>query len=125
MTTGGCREPGDVEATLGPYRVINLSKLIDPATETRRCKLARHETLVQGVADFHTDLDIVTHLGTHVEAPYHHGSFTKDVVDVPFDHYVARGVLLHLESGPRALISQADLRGRRRPELYGPVTEPN
>jgi arylformamidase len=76
-------------------------------------------TVVQGVADYHTDVDITTHLGTHVEAPCHHASLTKDVVDLPADHYVGRGVLLNLEScQPRSLIRRADLdaasRGRVR-----------
>ena len=95
---------------VGSLRVVNLSKIIDPATEKRRCKLHRHATVVQRVEDYHTDVDIVTHLGTHVEAPYHHQGLTKDVVDIPFDHYVGRGVLLKLDTcQPRALITAADL----------------
>ena len=97
------------EGRLGPYRIVHLSKIIDPDIESRRCKLYRHKTVVQGVEDYHTDMDITTHLGTHVEAPCHHGGLTKDVVDVPFDHYAARGVLLRLDSGPRALITKEDL----------------
>ena len=100
----------DVSGHIGPYRTICLSKIIDPATETRRCVLRRHATVVQGVEDYHTDVDIMTHLGTHVEAPYHHGDFKKDVMDLPPDHYLGRGVLLRLDTcEPNALISRADL----------------
>lgn len=104
---------------IGPYRVVRLSKIIDPATEERRCVLRRHETNVQGVRDWHTDVDIVTHLGTHVESPYHHGDFTNDVTDIPVEHYVARAVMLRLDScEPNALIAVEDLelasRGRVR-----------
>lgn len=97
------------EGRLGPYRIVHLSKIIDPVVESRRCKLRRHKTVVQGAEDYHTDMDITTHLGTHVEAPYHHGDPAKDVVDIPFYHYAARGVLLHLDAGPKALISKEDL----------------
>jgi kynurenine formamidase len=94
----------------GPYRVVNLSKIIDPATEARRCDLKRHKTIVQNVEDYHTDVDIVTHLGTHVEAPSHHMGLTKDVTDLPFDHYMGRGVLLKLDTcEPNALITRDDL----------------
>ena len=95
---------------VGPYRMVHLSKIVDPATETRRCTLHRHQVDVQGVMDYYTDMDIVTHLGTHVEAPFHHGDFTKDVMDFPAEHYVGRGVLLKLDTcGPRALITREDL----------------
>jgi len=99
-----------ISGNVGPYRSVNLSKIIDPATEKRRCVLRRHATVVQGVEDYHTDVDIMTHLGTHVEAPYHHGDLKKDVMDLPPTHYVGRGVLLRLDTcEPNALITRADL----------------
>lgn len=94
----------------GPYRTIQLSKVIDPATESRRCSLNRQSVDVYGVVDYHTDVDIVTHLGTHVEVPYHHGELTKDVTDLPTDYFMGRGVLLHLTTcEPLSLITRADL----------------
>lgn len=104
---------------LGPYRTVQLSKVIDPATEKRRCKLDRKVVDVNGVFDYHTDVDITTHLGTHVEAPYHHANLTKDVTALPADHYMGRGVRLNLDTcEPLALITRADLdaadRGRVR-----------
>jgi kynurenine formamidase len=104
---------------IGPYRTVQLSKVIDPTTERRRCILRRKPVDVNGVVDYHTEVDLITHLGTHVEAPYHHGTFTKDVTDLPADHYVGRGVLLRLNTcEPKALITVADLdaadRGRVR-----------
>jgi arylformamidase len=112
-------EPPFCIGRVGPYRTVNLSKTIDPKVERRRCQLHRHATVVQGVEDYYTDVDIVTHLGTHVEAPYHHGNLTKDVVDLSADHFVGRGVLLKLDScEPRGLIRRSDLdaasRGRVR-----------
>lgn len=104
---------------VGPYRTVQLSKIIDPVTESRRCVLDRQVVDVNGVKDYHTNVDLVTHLGTHVEAPSHHAGLTKDVTDLPADHYVGRGVRLNLDTcGPNALISRRDLeaadRGRVR-----------
>lgn len=103
----------------GPYRTVQLSKIIDPRTERRRCVLRRKPVDVNGVVDYHTEVDLITHLGTHVEAPYHHGTLTKDVTDLPADHFIGRGVLLKLDTcQPEALITAADLdaadRGRVR-----------
>jgi len=94
----------------GPYRTVQLSKIIDPRTERRRCVLRRKPVNVNGVVDYHTEMDLITHLGTHVEAPYHHGPLTKDVTDLPADHFIGRGVLLKLTTcEPNALITRADL----------------
>jgi arylformamidase len=95
---------------VGPYRTVQLSTIIDPRTERRRCVLRRKPVNVNGVVDFHTEMDLITHLGTHVEAPCHHGTLTKDVTDLPADHFVGRGVLLKLATcGPGALITRDDL----------------
>ena len=104
------KKPNNCVAKVGSYRVVHLSKIIDPSVEKRRCNLKRHLVDVQGVMDYYTDVDIVTHLGTHVEAPYHHGDFTKDVTGIPFDQYMGRGVLLKLDTcRPNALITAEDL----------------
>jgi arylformamidase len=105
---------------VGPYRTVQLSKIIDPANETRRCVLDRQVVDVNGVKDYHTNVDLVTHLGTHVEAPSHHAGLTKDVTALPAEHYLGRGILLHLDTClPNALITAADLdaadRGRVQP----------
>lgn len=96
--------------TLGRYRLVHLTKIVDPRTESRRCELRRHVVTVFGVDDYHTDIDIVSHLGTHVEAPSHHMGLTKDVTDLSFEQFVGRGVLLKLEScEPNALITRSDM----------------
>ena len=63
-------------------RMVDLSKLVDPATETRRCKLDRFNT-GGAIPDFHTNFDIMSHLGTHAECPYHHDDNWPDVTSVP------------------------------------------
>jgi arylformamidase len=101
---------GQAIAQVGQYRVISLSKVIDPAVEKRRCVVRRHEACVNDVVDYHTDMDLMSHLGTHVEAPYHHRSELSDVTHLSVGNYVGRGVLLKLDTcEPRALITRADL----------------
>ena len=65
-------------------RMVDLSKLVDPATETRRCKLYRFNT-GGPIPDFHTNFDIMSHLGTHAECPYHHDDNRPDVTGLPLD----------------------------------------
>lgn len=104
------RQRNQVVGQVGPYRTISLGKIIDPATERRRCVIRRHQAQVQGVIDYHSDIDIMSHLGTHVEAPCHLRDGLKDVTDLAPDRFVGRGVLLRLNTClPRALITRRDL----------------
>lgn len=52
-------------------RVVDLTKTLDPKTETRRCWLWRYNT-GGPIPDYHTIMDLTSHLGTHCECPYHH-----------------------------------------------------
>ncbi|SMP52557.1 arylformamidase [Sphaerochaeta associata] len=92
-----------------PYKVIDLSKILDPATETRRCKIRRFNT-GGPIPDFHTDMDLTTHLGTHVETPYHHNDNWKDVVQLPIEHFLGRCVYLNFTHlAPNSYITADDL----------------
>ncbi len=77
-------------------RVVDLSKALDPATETRRCMLRRFNT-GGPIPDFHTDMDITSHLGTHVECPYHHREDWPGVEGMPLSAFMGRA--LHLKIG--------------------------
>ena len=66
----------------GKFRVVDLTKLVDPATETRRCTLYRFNTGGR-IPDFHTNMDLMSHLGTHCECPYHHSEDWPDVSALP------------------------------------------
>jgi len=92
---------------LGPYRVVDLSKHIDPRTSTRRCRLERY--LQEWSKDYHTNLDIESHLGTHVETPYHYNDAWKDILDLPVTAFMGRAVLLHLACAPRSPITKTML----------------
>ena len=53
---------------MGGLRVVDLTKVLDPNTESRRCRLWRYNT-GGGIPDFHTIMDLTSHLGTHCECP--------------------------------------------------------
>ena len=80
-------------------RVVDLSKNLDPATETRRCKLRRFNT-GGPIPDFHTDMDITSHLGTHVECPYHHREDWPGVEGMPLSSFMGRALHLLIDDAP-------------------------
>jgi kynurenine formamidase len=99
-----------LEASGWKLRVVDLSKQLDPATERRRCKVRRDYVVVNGVGDYHSELDLASHLGTHLELPYHHNNDWKDVTQFPIESFVGRGVLLNLRTArPNQLIGREDL----------------
>ena len=72
---------------MGNLRVIDLSKILDPATETRRCHLFRFNT-GGPIPDFHTHMDLMSHLGTHCECPYHHDDNWPSAADLPLTTFL-------------------------------------
>lgn len=81
---------------LGNLRVIDLTKILDPATETRRCHLFRFNT-GGPIPDFHTIMDLTSHLGTHVECPYHHNDNWTDVAGLPINTFMGRALYLNFK----------------------------
>ena len=77
-------------------RVIDLTKPLDPASETRRCHLFRFNT-GGPIADYHTIMDLTSHLGTHVECPYHHNDEWTDVQGLPIDTFMGRGIYVNIQ----------------------------
>ena len=53
---------------MGDLRIVDLTKELDPATETRRCHMYRFNT-GGPIPDFHTIMDLTSHLRTHCECP--------------------------------------------------------
>ena len=92
---------------MGDLRVIDLSKALDPATETRRCHLFRFNT-GGPIPDFHTIIDITSHLGTHAECPYHHNDNWPDVSSLPLTTFMGRAVYLNFnDAEPNTYITPA------------------
>lgn len=77
-------------------RVVDLTKFLDPATEKRRCHLFRFNT-GGPIPDYHTIMDITSHLGTHVECPYHHEDNWPDVSELPINLFMGRGIYVSLD----------------------------
>ena len=94
---------------LNGLRVVDLTKLVDPATETRRCKLDRFNT-GGPIPDYHTNVDIMTHLGTHCECPYHHFDDGKDVAALPITSFMGRALYYEFKNlAPNSHITGKDL----------------
>ena len=81
---------------LDKLKVVDLTKVLDPATESRRCSLWRFNT-GGPIPDFHTIMDLTSHLGTHVECPYHHHDEWTDVQGLPLTAFMGRGIYVNIE----------------------------
>jgi len=90
---------------IGNLKVVDLSKALDPASETRRCNLFRFNT-GGPIPDFHTIMDITSHLGTHVECPYHHHDDWPDATSLPLTSYMGRAQYVNFsEADPNSYIT--------------------
>lgn len=91
-------------------RVVDLTKELDPATEARRCHLFRFNT-GGPIPDYHTIMDLTSHLGTHVECPYHHDDSWPTVADLPLSTFMGRALYLDFKDTlpPNSHITGADL----------------
>lgn len=81
---------------LGNLRIVDLTKYLDPATETRRCNLRRFYTGGL-IPDYHTDIDITSHLGTHCECPYHHDDLWPDASALPLTAFMGRAIYVMIK----------------------------
>lgn len=94
---------------LGDLRVVDLTKPLDPATEKRRCHMYRFNT-GGPIPDFHTIMDLTSHLGTHCECPYHHDDNWPDVAALPLTSFMGRGIYVVLKDvEPNGYITAAAL----------------
>ena len=94
----------DAVYKMGDLRVVDLSKILDPSTETRRCKLYRFNT-GGPIPDFHTNMDLMSHLGTHAECPYHHAEDWPSVAEVPLTVFMGRAIYVNVEAAPNSYIT--------------------
>ena len=94
----------DLTLTLGSERVAPVPGLVGVSTEP----LHTHETHARS----NTKLTLATHLGTHVDAPYHFHPGGVTIEDMPLEKYMGPAMLLDLRQVARrqASISVEDLR---------------
>ena len=94
---------------MGNLRIVDLTKVLDPKTESRRCHLIRYNT-GGSIPDFHTALDLTSHLGTHCECPYHHFEDGKSVGELPLTTFMGRAIYVNIDFlEPNSHITGADL----------------
>lgn len=94
---------------LGDLRVVDLTKTLDPKTESRRCHLYRFNT-GGPIPDFHTIMDLTSHLGTHCECPYHHHDDWPSVADLPLTTFLGRAIYVNLaDAQPNSYVTPAML----------------
>ena len=84
---------------MGGLRIVDLTKQLDPKTETRRCHLYRFNT-GGPIPDFHTIMDLTSHLGTHCECPYHHDDAWPSVAELPLTTFFGRAIYVNRTSMP-------------------------
>ncbi|MFQ6028149.1 MAG: cyclase family protein [Dehalococcoidia bacterium] len=78
----------DLTLTLGSDRVVPVPGLIGVCTEP----LHTHETHARS----NTKLTLATHIGTHVDAPYHFHPDGTTVENMPLERYMGPALLLDL-----------------------------
>ena len=95
---------------MGNLRIVDLSKILDPKTESRRCHLFRFNT-GGAIPDFHTNMDLMSHLGTHCVCPYHHDDNWPSVAELPLTTFLGRAVYVDFKEtvAKRGHITAADL----------------
>lgn len=95
---------------MGSLRIVDLTKALDSKTETRRCHLYRFNT-GGPIPDFHTIMDLTSHLGTHCECPYHHDDNWPSVAELPLTTFMGRAVYVDFKDtvAPYTHITAADL----------------
>ena len=89
-------------------RIVDLTKPLDPKTETRRCWLWRYNT-GGPIPDYHTIMDLTSHLGTHCECPYHHDDNWPSVAELPLTTFMGRALYVVLDLPENHQITGEDL----------------
>jgi len=98
----------DPVCEMNGLRIIDLTKPLDPKTETRRCWLWRYNT-GGPIPDYHTIMDLTSHLGTHCECPYHHDDNWPSVAELPLDTFMGRALYVVLDLPGNHQITGEDL----------------
>ncbi len=93
---------------LDNYRIVDLTKKIVPGQMDRRCEI--RVNYAERTDDYNCDIDIMSHLGTHVESPFHWDTSFKDVSDFPASTFMGRCVMLKItDIAPASKITAAHM----------------
>ena len=93
------------------YRIVDLSRELTPGAEERRLEIRRG--VIASDDTFMHEVDMMSHLGTHVEAPSHYQLDWPDIAQIPLESFIGRAVILDVSSPvlTAEVLKQAD-RGR-------------
>ncbi len=94
---------------LGKGRIVELNKVMEPGKETRRLEIRRFRIFA---GEFMHDIDSMSHIGTHAEAPSHfipalpEGKEAPDISEFPPDAWWGEAVFINLAKlPPRARVT--------------------
>jgi arylformamidase len=86
----------DLSKELKPQEIIELDEVKDipPSWEDRRLSLKVYRVRISGrlLRERMTDIDTMSHIGTHVETPSHYVPGLKDVTQLPVEVFVGEAV---------------------------------
>jgi len=77
------------------YRVIDLTVLVVPGQEKRRMEIRRKTIEVDDTYMF--EIDTMSHIGTHVEAPSHYVAEWKDVTELDVTRFMGKAGVLDVD----------------------------
>ena len=98
--------------TLNSFRVVDLTKKIEAGKMGRRCEVRVSHS--DRTDDCFCEMDIMSHLGTHIEAPYHWDLNWKDVSEFPATAFMGRCVMLkitaaHMDKADGGRVRKGDI----------------
>ncbi|MBM4333108.1 MAG: hypothetical protein FJ117_18140 [Deltaproteobacteria bacterium] len=101
---------------LSKGRIVELNKVLEPGKEARRLEIRRFKIFA---GEFMHDIDTMSHIGTHAEAPSHfipalyEGKEAADIADIPAEAWWGEAVFINLAKLPaKAKISPEYLKGK-------------
>lgn len=93
---------------LSQFRLVDLSVMLHPGREQRRLEIRRG--VIPSDGTIMHEVDLMSHLGTHVEAMSHFYESGKDITELPLERFVGRAVVLRLDHvAAGAEVTGADL----------------
>jgi len=98
---------------LSKGRIVELNKVLEPGKEERRLEIRRFRIFA---GEFMHDIDTMSHIGTHAEAPSHfipalyEGREGVDIADIPAEIWMGEAIFINLAKlPPRAKITPEHL----------------
>ena len=97
------------------YELIDLSPLLRPGREERRLEIRRFIFELDNTI-MH-EVDTMTHIGTHIEAPLHYKDGLKDITAFPLEQFIGDAILLRFDFlKPGSPIKPEDVRRAAEPD---------